>query len=132
MSQDPVASLPAELLQGSCHCGAVRLQLPAAPLKATDCNCSICRRLGAVWAYYEFGTVRIEGHPEHTADYIQGDRTLRTVRCAHCGCTTHWEPLAPEPGAHHGVNLNNFDPRLKAGARVRRFDGADTWTFFDE
>src|SRR6266571_500695 len=83
-----------QLLQGSCHCGAVRLTLPSAPEKATKCNCSICRRLGALWSYYEFGTVRIEGHPENTAEYIWGDKTLRTVRCKTCGCATHWEPLA--------------------------------------
>src|SRR5262245_9747533 len=68
-------------LQGACHCGAVRLTLPSAPEKATDCNCSICRRLAGLWAYYEFGTVLIDGHPENTSDYIWGDRTLRTVRC---------------------------------------------------
>lgn len=119
------------LLTGSCHCGAVTLELPAAPVKATECNCSLCRRLGALWAYYEFGTVRVSGHPEHTQAYIQGDRTLRTVRCATCGCATHWEPLNPEPGARHGVNLRNFDPRLLERVRIRRFDGADTWTFLD-
>lgn len=45
-----------QLLQGSCHCGAVRLTLPSVPEKATKCNCSICRRLGGLWAYYECAT----------------------------------------------------------------------------
>ena len=119
-------------LEGSCHCGAVRLTLPSAPEQATRCNCSICRRTGAVWAYFEFGTVKIEGHPEQTADYIQGDRTLRTIRCKSCGVVTHWEPLPLQAGARHGVNLNNFDPRLLESIRIRRFDGADTWTFLDD
>jgi len=109
----------------------VRLRLPHRPERATDCNCSICRRLGAVWAYYEFGTVRITGHPENTQEYVQGDRTLATVRCATCGCVTHWEPLPREPGKHHGVNLRNFDPKVLESVRVRHFDGADTWTFLD-
>jgi hypothetical protein len=34
-------------------------------------------------------------------------------------------------GSPHGVNLNNFDPRLGETIHVRRFDGADTWTFID-
>ena len=93
-----------QLLEGSCHCGAVRLTLPSAPEKATKCNCSLCRRLGGLWAYYEFGTVRIEGHPENTTEYIWGDKTLRNVRCKTCGCPTHWEPLVPEPGNKHGGN----------------------------
>lgn len=119
------------LLEGACHCGAVRLRLPGPPLKATRCNCSLCRRVGAVWAYYTFGSVAIEGHPEHTEDYVQGDRTLRTVRCRTCGVVTHWEPLVPNGDNRHGVNLNNFDPALLAAVQVRRFDGADTWTFLD-
>ena len=120
-----------ELLEGSCHCGAVKLRLPEIPEKGTRCNCSICRRLGSVWAYYQFGTVHIEGHPENTEDYIQGDRTLRTIRCKTCGCTTHWEPLDPERHPQHGVNLNNFHPTLIEQVNVRRFDGADTWKFMD-
>jgi hypothetical protein len=82
--------------------------------------------------YFEFGTVKIEGHPEATAEYIWGDRTLRTIHCKSCGCVTHWEPLESKPGAKHGVNLGNFAPKLIASVRVRRFDGADTWQFIDE
>ena len=119
------------MLEGSCHCGAVRLTLPSPPEVGTDCNCSLCRRVGGVWAYYEFGTVKIEGHPENTSAYIWGDKTLRTIRCVVCGCVTHWEPLNPTPGAKHGVNLSNFEPQLLNSVRVRRFDGADTWKFLD-
>ena len=118
-------------LQGSCHCGNVRLELPTEPDKATSCNCSICRRLGALWIYYEFGTVSIEGHPEHTTEYVWGDKTLRVVRCKTCGIATHWEPIDPEPGERHGVNLRNFDPKLQESVMVRRFDGANSWTFVD-
>ena len=73
--------------------------------------------------YFEFGTVEIEGHPENTAEYIQGDGTLKTIRCRTCGCVTHWEPLEPKPGARHGVHLGNFDPELIASVRARKFDG---------
>lgn len=117
---------------GSCHCGAVRMTLPATPTAATSCNCSLCRRIGGPWVYFEFGTVKIEAQPQDTAAYVWGDKTLRTIHCRHCGCVTHWEPLDPQPGAKHGVNLGNFDPALIASVRVRRFDGADTWTFIDE
>jgi hypothetical protein len=49
-----------------------------------------------------------------------------------CGSVTHWEPIEPTADGRHGVNLANFDPRLIASVRVRRFDGADTWKFIDE
>ncbi len=118
-------------LTGSCHCGAVQLELPSPPETATSCNCSLCRRSGALWVYYEFGTVRITGHPENTHEYVWGDRQLRTVRCRTCGLTTHWERLQDGEGKRHGVNLCNFAPELAAVVRIRHLDGADTWEYFD-
>src|SRR3546814_14448933 len=98
-STRPDTLFPYTTLFRSCHCGTVRLTLPVAPNKATSCNCSVCRRSGGIWAYYEFGTVSIQGHPENTEGYVWGDRTLRNVRCKTCGIITHWEPLESEPGA---------------------------------
>jgi hypothetical protein len=69
------------MLSATCHCGAVRIEVPQPPQKLTICNCSICRRYGALWAYYKAGTVRVTGHPENTTEYVWGDKTLRTIRC---------------------------------------------------
>src|SRR3546814_8445410 len=88
--------------------GAVLLTLPAAPEKATSCNCSLCRRSGGIWAYYEFGTVSVQGHPGNTEDYIWGDRTLRNVRCKTCGIVTHWEPLEPRRSEEHTSELQSL------------------------
>jgi hypothetical protein len=30
------------------------------------------------------------------------------------------------------VNIRNFDPKDIGDVRIRRFDGADTWTYLDE
>lgn len=119
------------MLCATCHCGVVRIEVPRRPRTLTNCNCSICRRIGALWAYYKVGTVRVTGHPEHTAQYIWGDKTLRVVRCRHCGCVTHWEPLAPKPGSMHGVNMRNFDPADVGPVRIRYLDGADTWKYLN-
>ena len=116
---------------GSCHCGDIKLTVPSTPAALTSCNCSICRRLGSLWAYYPLGTVKIEGHPEKTETYIWGDKTLRFMRCRNCGCTTHWEPLEPKPGERHGINMRNFDQSLLESVKARPFDGADTWKFLD-
>ena len=116
---------------GSCHCGAVRLTLPATPAVATRCNCSLCRRVGGPWVYFPWGSVAIESAPDATGGYVQGDCTLRTVFCRTCGVVTHWEPVEPRPDARHGVNLGCFDPALIAAVPARRFDGADTWAFLD-
>lgn len=121
-----------DILQGSCHCGAVTLALPNIPTRATECNCSLCRRLGAIWGMFDWTSVRVHAADDALEAYIWGDKTLRTLRCVRCGCATHWEPLAPEDGAKHGVNLRMFPPELLAQVHVRRFDGANTWTFIDD
>ena len=135
MNQDARIDDPPDidLLAGTCHCGAVRIEIPHRPDEITRCNCSICRRLGSLWAYYEVGAVTVHGHPESTEAYIQGDKTLRLVRCRTCGCATHWEPLDTERFKRLGVNVRNFDPALIAGVRMRLIDGTDTWesTFED-
>ena len=119
------------MLSATCHCGAIRIEVPRRPQKLTNCNCSICRRYGALWAYYKVGTVRVTGHPENTTAYVWGDKTLRTVRCRNCGCVTHWEPLKPKRNSWLGVNARNFEPSALGSVRIRRFDGADTWTYLD-
>ncbi len=118
------------MLKATCHCGAIRIEIPSRPSEVTNCNCSICRRLGALWAYYDVGTVRIHGHPESTNEYIHGDRTLRTVRCRICGCTTHWEPLNTREYTRMGVNVRNFEPEVIGDVRIRLLDGADSWNAF--
>lgn len=119
-------------LKGACHCGDVRLTLPSRPPKATRCNCSLCRRVGAVWAYYEFGTVTIRAIlkiPTATCRATDAaHRALQDLRRRHALGTAGAQFRQP----HHGVNLNNFDPALLAQVEVRQFDGADTWTFLDE
>jgi hypothetical protein len=119
------------LLEGSCHCGNVRVVIPQLPLHVIKCNCSICLRLGALWAHYESGVVKFEGHPQNTSAYVWGRRTLRTIRCKTCGCVTHWEALTPEAGAAFGVNMNNFAPDLIRLTPIRHFDGANSWTYLD-
>ena len=37
--------------EGSCHCGAIGITLEDDPVEASECNCSICRRTGALWTY---------------------------------------------------------------------------------
>jgi hypothetical protein len=118
------------MISATCHCGAVRIEVPQPPLELTNCNCSICRRLGTLWAYYDSDAVKVHGHPERTAEYIQGDKTLRIVRCKTCGCTTHWEPLDRQQATRQGVNMRNFDPAAVGNPRIRLLDGADTWRSF--
>ena len=115
------------MIEASCHCGAVRLEVAAAPETVTDCNCSICRRLGALWAYYPPEQVRFLSPREATFFYSWGDHDLEFHHCKVCGCTTHWEAVE-KPGQKIGINSRLMAPEFRTAARIRKFDGADSWT----
>jgi hypothetical protein len=123
--------MPRAQLAGACHCGAVRVVLPRRPRSLTSCNCSICRRYGTLWAYYKAATVRVEHKRGATADYLWGERRLRFVRCARCGCVTHWEFARRSPKSRMGVNARLLDPEVLSDLRIRRLDGARTWKYLD-
>ena len=110
------------MIEAACHCGAVRLSAPSAPDTVTECNCSICRRLGARWAYYSPKQVRIT-EAEPTDTYIWGDRDLTLHRCSDCGCVTHWHATDPTYD-RMGVSARLLAPEILAVARVIQFDGA--------
>ena len=120
------------MLEASCHCGAVRIEIDAPPpTQLTSCNCSICRRLGALTAHFHPRQVTILAEPGATVPYVWGDRMLAFHHCKVCGCYTHYENLLEKYQDRMAVNARMMDPAVIAGAQIRRFDGADTWKFLD-
>lgn len=117
-------------MRGSCHCGAVTLEVARPPAEVTECNCSLCRRLGGLFAYYPPEEFRILTGAEALIGYVQGDRTLSTFHCNTCGCTTHWEGLpgteAAPDGARPrvGVNARLLDGFDRESVSIRKLDGA--------
>jgi len=119
------------MISGACHCGAVSYTFNDTPKSATLCNCSICRRLGALWIYSTSANISLTGAGNSLA-YAHGDRNIAFHSCKTCGCTTHWKGLnADEPDAYMAVNLRLAEPEVIATVPVRHFDGADTWAFID-
>ena len=119
-------------IKGSCLCGAVTYEVATAPDKVTSCNCSACRRMGGLWAYYRPDQVRVTGETVGFTRSVEGEPPMLALHhCPTCGCVTHWTPLTPD-GDRMGVNARLMAPVVLAAARVRHLDGADTWTFLDE
>src|ERR1043166_4539030 len=114
------------MIEASCHCGAVRIEVARSPqeVEIRECNCSICRRIGSVMAYYSLKEVRVSGP---TDVYMWGDREIEFHRCKVCGNFTHWSPV-DKSFDRMGVNARLMAPEVLAAARVIKFDGADTWT----
>ena len=113
----------------TCHCGAVKVEVPREPETLTECNCSICRRYGVLWAYYKDSEVMLTATPDAVDDYAWGDKSLKFIRCKHCGCVMQWRSLAVGPDSNTGVNARNFEPSMVGTVKVQRLDGADSWAY---
>ncbi len=107
-------------MHGSCHCGAVEIEVARPPEWVGECNCSICRRTGGLFAYYPPAEVKVAGP---TISYVRGDGVIGLHHCPTCGCTTHWESLLPDP-EKMGVNARMLDGFFDLDVERRKIDGA--------
>ena len=108
-------------VSGSCHCGTVRIEVPSAPEWIGSCNCSFCRKIGSLMAYYpDDGGVKVEGE---TAAYIWGDRMISQHHCPVCGCFTDWRSTGESYG-RVGINARLLDGYAERDGRSL-FDGRE-------
>jgi hypothetical protein len=114
------------MIEGSCHCGAVHWRISAMPDGATACNCTVCRRYGALWAYdYEGEGIAVSGP---TQSYIRG-KAISFNFCASCGCVAFWRALKAEESGRRriAVNLRLAAPEAVAKIPIDHFDGLDSF-----
>lgn len=114
------------MIEGSCHCGAVRWTFQGAPESATACNCTVCRRYGGLWAYdYEGEGIQVSGP---TSAYVRGN-AIGFHFCPACGCVAYWRALAPQEEGRRriAVNLRLADPDAVGAIALEHFDGLVTF-----
>ena len=75
----------------SCHCGAVQFEvdLPDGLVDPSRCNCSLCRRRGAIVARVPRHGLRITQGTEHLRLYQFNTYTAEHYFCRFCGVYTH-------------------------------------------
>ena len=111
----------------SCHCGRIRLRVGTRPDFLHECNCTLCARIGARWAYLHPSEVEVDGE---TNAYVRQDKAEAGAEirfCPTCGCTTHFtltESAAARFGnVIMGVNVCLADEKDLAGLELRYPDG---------
>jgi hypothetical protein len=112
------------MIEGSCHCGAVRFRFDGQPEGATACNCTVCRRYGTLWAYdHEDEGIHVSGP---TQAYVRG-QAIGFHFCPTCGCVAYWRALqAGADGRRRiAVNLRLAEPAAVADIPIDHFDGLD-------
>lgn len=115
------------MLDLSCLCGAVRLELANRPEYVNACNCTLCCKTGAHWAYFPPGDLAVAGTTAHYTRQDKPDAGAQVHFCPTCGVTTHFT-LTPAMIAVHGntmvgVNIQLADAPDLAGVELRYPDG---------
>ncbi len=74
-----------------CHCGAVELELylPNGIVNPRRCDCSICRRKGAIVASVNLADLRLIKGEQDLTLYQFNTQTAKHYFCRHCGIYTH-------------------------------------------
>lgn len=114
------------MIEGSCHCGAVRWQFDGHPDGATGCNRTVCRRYGVLWAYdYEGEQIAVSGR---TQAYVRG-QAIEFHFCPGCGCVAFRRAQQKGEGGRRriAVNLRLAELEAVAAIAIDRFDGLNTF-----
>ena len=110
-----------QIYRGSCHCGRVSFELEGEVKYAIDCNCSICRRKGALWHGTADAGLRILSGESELQLYQFNTMTAKHYSCRHCGISPFSRPrLDPSVWV---VNIRCLEGMDLASLPVHTFDG---------
>lgn len=116
-----------DVLKGACHCGQLSWTYKKQPDSATACNCTVCRRYGALWIYgLETETITTSGK---SSVYLRGPH-IEFHFCPTCGGLAFYQGSQREENGslRMAANLRMVeDPKLVQTIPVRRFDGFDSF-----
>jgi len=115
------------MLNLSCHCGQIRIQLSKRPDYINECNCTLCSKTGVRWAYFDPSEVSVEGSATGYCREDKADPAALIQFCAKCGSTTHFTLTASAVSRFGnslmGVNMWLADEKDLAGMELRYPDG---------
>jgi len=112
--------------QGACHCGAVKFSFDhhETITRGLRCNCSICKRKGAMMTPFVIAPDKfhIDAEPGALGLYQFGEKTAKHHFCTHCGIYTfHVTVRVPD---HFRANLGCIDGVDTFALPADVFDGA--------
>ena len=115
------------MLNLSCLCGQVRIEAAIRPDHINACNCALCTKSGARWAYFHPSEVRVAGSTQGYCREDKDDPAADLRFCTRCGATTHFtltaSAVARFGDSMMGVNMRLADEDDLAGIELRYPDG---------
>lgn len=108
--------------RGSCHCGAVEIQVLAPPeVTVDDCNCSMCAKVGYLHLIVPKSRFRLVKGEDALTTYTFNTGTAKHLFCRYCGVKCFYVPRSHPDG--YSVNLRALDQSGFSKITVEPFDG---------
>lgn len=110
--------------QGSCHCGGIAFILEGEVQEVIDCNCSMCRRKGALLAAFPRAALTLTTPEASMATYRFNRHLIDHRFCPVCGIAPFSEGKGRDGSAMTMVNVRCLDGVDLSTLKVMPFDGA--------
>ena len=111
------------MIEATCHCGAVKLQVATAPDTVKDCNCSICQRKGSLMWFVPRDHLRLLTPEENASTYTFNKHVIKHRFCPSCGMHPYGEGTDPKGNRMAAVNVRCLEDIDLASVPVTPFDG---------
>lgn len=110
--------------EGSCHCGRIAFTVQGRIEKAIDCNCSMCRRKGALLAAFPRDALSLKTPESDMATYRFNKEVIAHHFCPDCGIAPFSEGKGADGSRMAMVNVRCL-PEVDLGAlEIVAYDGA--------
>lgn len=94
---------------GGCQCGAVRYEVDVDISRTVTCNCSRCRKLGAILAFTPATAFRLLSGEGAMTDYQFNIKAIHHLFCATCGIQSFARGKGPDGTEMVAVNVRCLD-----------------------
>lgn len=108
--------------RGGCHCGRVRFEVLApAKLLVSECNCSICSKVGYQHLVVPADRFKLVSGSEVLTTYTFNTHKAKHSFCSVCGVKSFYVPRSHPDG--FSVNARCLDAGTVEEITIRQFDG---------
>ena len=109
--------------KGSCHCGQVVFEVEGELEQLTDCNCSICSRLGSLLWFVPREKLHLLTSEANLSSYAFGERTIQHHFCPTCGIHPFGEGVDPKGNRMAAINVRCLEEVDHSALPLNHYDG---------
>jgi hypothetical protein len=111
------------LYKGGCHCGKVAFEVKGELGMAVRCNCSICRRKGALLWAVQHEKLNLVAWGDDLGRYTFGKAQIAHRFCRTCGMHPFAEDVSESGERSAYININCLEDVDLTAIEVFEFDG---------